>query len=304
MNMYLQTWKKQIKRNWHLYLFILPTLSYFIIFNYLPMYGLQIAFKNFYPSQGIFGSEWIGFEHFERFFNSPSFWTIIQNTITISLYELALFPLPILFALAINELRNGMFKKSVQIITYAPHFISVVVVAGIIVSLVHPTTGIINKGIVLLGGEPISFMTEPAWFKSIYVWSGTWQQLGWNSIIYIAALSAINPELHEAATIDGATRVQRIWNINLPGIMPTVIILLILSIGSFMSIGFEKVYLLQNQLNMDSSEVIQTYVYRSGLLQAQYSFSAAVGLFNSVINLLLLVTINSIARKVSQTSLW
>ncbi|MEK3883264.1 ABC transporter permease subunit [Paenibacillus sp. PL2-23] len=304
MNVYLQTWKKQIKRNWHLYLFILPTLAYFIIFNYLPMYGLQIAFKNFYPSQGIFGSEWIGFEHFDRFFNSPSFWTIIQNTISISLYELALFPLPILFALAINELRNGMFKKSVQIITYAPHFISVVVVAGIIVSLVHPTTGIINKGIVLLGGEPISFMTEPAWFKSIYVWSGTWQQLGWNSIIYIAALSAINPELHEAATIDGATRVQRIWNINLPGIMPTVIILLILSIGSFMSIGFEKVYLLQNQLNMDSSEVIQTYVYRSGLLQAQYSFSAAVGLFNSVINLLLLVSINSIARRVSQTSLW
>lgn len=179
-----------------------------------------------------------------------------------------------------------------------------VVVAGIIVSLVHPATGIVNKGIVLLGGEPISFMTEPAWFKSIYVWSGTWQQLGWNSIIYIAALSAINPELHEAATIDGATRVQRIWNINLPGIMPTVIILLILSIGNFMSIGFEKVYLLQNQLNMESSEVIQTYVYRSGLLQAQYSFSAAVGLFNSVINLILLVTINSIARKVSQTSLW
>ncbi|MFI2857748.1 ABC transporter permease [Paenibacillus sp. JSM ZJ436] len=304
MNSYIKIWKKQLKRNWHLYLFVLPTLIYFIVFNYLPMYGLQIAFKNFYPSQGILGSEWVGFDHFERFFNSPSFWTIIKNTLSISLYELILFPLPILFALAINELRNGTFKKSVQIITYAPHFISVVVVAGIIVSLVHPATGIVNKGIVLLGGEPISFMTEPAWFKSIYVWSGTWQQLGWNSIIYIAALSAINPELHEAATIDGATRVQRIWSINLPGIMPTVIILLILSIGNFMSIGFEKVYLLQNQLNMESSEVIQTYVYRSGLLQAQYSFSAAVGLFNSVINLILLVTINSIARKVSQTSLW
>ncbi|WP_281890690.1 sugar ABC transporter permease [Paenibacillus sp. YYML68] len=304
MSIYMQTWKKQIQRNWHLYLFILPTLIYFTIFNYLPMYGVQIAFKNFIPSKGITGSEWVGLEHFLRFFNSPSFWTIIQNTVLISLYELLLFPLPILFALAINELRNGMFKKSVQIITYAPHFISVVVVAGIIVSLSHPSTGILNKGIVLLGGEPISFMTEPEWFKSIYVWSGTWQQLGWNSIIYIAALSAINPELHEAATIDGATRMQRVWNINLPGIMPTVIILLILSIGSFMSIGFEKVYLLQNQLNMDSSEVIQTYVYRSGLLQAQYSFSAAVGLFNSVINLVLLVTINRIARKVSQTSLW
>ncbi|MFD0958034.1 ABC transporter permease [Paenibacillus chungangensis] len=300
----LSKFKKRILKNWHLYLFILPTLTYFIVFHYTPIYGVQIAFKNFNPAMGILGSPWAGLMHFERFFNSPMFEQIIFNTLLLSLYELALFPIPILFALSLNELSNGFFKKSVQMITYAPHFISVVVTVGMIVALLHPSTGIVNRLIELLGGERVHFLTEPGWFKSVFVLSGTWQQLGWNSIIYIAALSSINPELHEAATIDGATRLQRVFYINIPGIAPTIIILFILSIGSFMTIGFEKVYLLQNQLNQESSEVIQTYVYKSGLLQAQYSFSAAVGLFNSLINLTLLITVNTIAKRISGTSLW
>jgi putative aldouronate transport system permease protein len=295
---------KRYMANWQLYLFVFPALVYFLLFHYIPMYGVQIAFKNFIAFKGIWGSPWVGLAHLHRFVNSYYFWTLITNTLWINLYQLILFPIALLVALSLNELRNGSFKKWVQTITYAPHFISVIVMTGMIIAFLHPSTGIINKIILLFGGRPIAFMGEPGWFKSIYVLSGEWQNLGWGAIVYLAALSGIDPQLHDAARMDGATRIQRIRHINLPGILPTVMILLILNAGNLMSVGFEKLYLLQNPLNMESSDVIQTYVYRSGLLNAQYSFSAAISLFNSVISLILILIFNSIARKLSETSLW
>ncbi|TNJ66896.1 sugar ABC transporter permease [Paenibacillus hemerocallicola] len=296
---------RAILRHWQLYVLIAPVLVYFIVFHYMPMYGVQIAFKDFIATKGIWGSPWAGFKHFERFFDSYFFWRLLKNTLGISLYELAVgFPIPIVLALMINEVRHDKYKKFVQTVTYAPHFLSTVVLVGIVIMFLSPTSGIVNTIIKAFGGEPIFFMTRPEWFKTIYVLSGVWQQMGWSSIIYLAALAGIDPGLHEAAKVDGATRLQRIWHINLPGIMPTVVILLILNIGSLMGVGFEKVFLMQNSLNNESSDVISTYVYRSGLLGAQYSFAAAVGLFNSVVNLILLLTVNRIARAVNQASLW
>ncbi|MEK5059013.1 sugar ABC transporter permease [Paenibacillus sp. FSL H7-0326] len=291
--------------NWELYLLFLPVLAYFIIFHYIPMYGVQIAFKDFIANKGIMGSPWVGFEHFERFFDSFYFWRIIKNTLGIGIYELVVgFPIPIILALMIHELRTGKFRKFVQTVTYMPHFLSTIVMVGMIMMFLSPASGLINVVILLFGGEPISFMTEPGWFKSIYVWSGVWQTMGWSSIIYIAALAGIDPQLHEAARVDGASRLCRIWHINLPGIAPTIIVLLILNMGSILGVGFEKVFLMQNDLNMESSDVISTNVYRSGILGAQYSFSAAVGLFNSVVNFIMLLIVNRIARKVSSSSLW
>lgn len=294
-------------RNWELYVLISPVLAYFIIFEYIPMYGVQIAFKNFVATKGIWGSSWVGMRHFERFFDSYFFWRLITNTLGVSLYQLVVgFPVPIILALMINEIKQSriFFKKIVQTVTYAPHFLSTVVLVGIVVMFLAPETGMINKIIVLFGGQPISFITEPAWFKTIYVGSGVWQQMGWSSIIYLAALAGIDPHLHEAAKVDGATRMQRIWHVNLPGIMPTIVILLILNMGSIMGVGFEKVFLMQNDLNIESSEVISTYVYKSGIIQAQYSFSAAIGLFNSIINFALLILVNFAAKRMNQTSLW
>ncbi|AJY77759.1 sugar ABC transporter permease [Paenibacillus beijingensis] len=294
-----------LRRNWDLYVLISPVIVYFIIFHYFPIYGVQIAFKNYIATQGIWNSPWVGFKHFQRFFDSYYFWRLIRNTLGISLYELAVgFPVPILLALLINEVRQKFFRRFVQTVTYAPHFLSTVVLVGMVVMFLHPNNGILNELIKLFGGQPISFMTEPGWFKSVYVFSGVWQQMGWSSIIYLSALAGIDPHLHEAARIDGASRLKRIWHINLPGIMPTIVILLILNVGSIMGVGFEKVYLMQNSLNKESSEVISTYVYQTGLLGAQYSFSAAVGLFNSVINFILLVLVNRAAKMMKQTSLW
>ncbi|GAA4837865.1 ABC transporter permease subunit [Paenibacillus vulneris] len=296
---------KAIIRHWQLYLLITPVLVYFIVFHYFPMYGVQIAFKDFIATKGIGGSPWVGFKHFLRFFDSYFFWRLLKNTLGISLYELAVgFPVPIVLALLINEVRHSGFKRWVQTVTYAPHFLSTVVLVGLVIMFLSPTSGIVNTMIQAFGGEPISFMTKPEWFKTVYVLSGVWQQMGWSSIIYLAALAGIDPGLHEAAKVDGATRLQRIWHINLPGIMPTVVILLILNIGSLMGVGFEKVFLMQNSLNNESSDVISTYVYRSGLLGSQYSFAAAVGLFNSVVNFILLLTVNRIAKAVNQASLW
>ncbi|MDQ0914815.1 sugar ABC transporter permease [Paenibacillus sp. V4I5] len=298
---------KPYLRNWELYLLISPVLAYFIIFEYIPMYGVQIAFKNFVATKGIWGSSWVGMRHFERFFDSYFFWRLITNTLGVSLYQLVVgFPVPIILALMINEVKQSriFFKKIVQTVTYAPHFLSTVVLVGIVVMFLAPETGMINKLIVLFGGQPISFITEPAWFKTIYVGSGVWQQMGWSSIIYLAALAGIDPQLHEAAKVDGATRLQRIWHVNLPGIMPTIVILLILNMGSIMGVGFEKVFLMQNDLNLESSEVISTYVYKSGIIQAQYSFSAAIGLFNSIINFILFILVNFAAKRMNQTSLW
>ncbi|WP_084782403.1 ABC transporter permease [Bacillus niameyensis] len=284
---------------------IIPVIAYFVIFHYVPMYGIQIAFKDFIASKGITGSTWVGLKHFTRFFDSYFFWRLMKNTIGIGLYELLLgFPIPIILALMINEVRLKFFKKTVQTVTYAPHFLSTVVLVGMIIIFLSPDNGMINQLIRAFGGNEISFMTEPKWFKTVYVFSGIWQQMGWSSIIYLAALAGIDPQLHESATVDGANRLQRIWHVNIPGILPTIIILLILNTGSIVSVGFEKVFLMQNDLNLEASDVISTYVYRSGILGAQFSFAAAVGLFSTVINFILLITVNSLAKRVGQSSLW
>ena len=297
--------KKRIMRHWQLYIILLIPVVLVAIFSYGPMYGLQIAFKDYIPSYGIEGSKWVGFKHFINFINSHQFSRLIGNTITISLYSLiAGFPIPIILALALNECTSTKFKKAVQMITYAPHFISTVVMVGIILLILSPSSGIINQFIQLFGGKPIDFMAKPEWFKSIYVWSGVWQGMGYSSIIYIAALAGIDPTLHEAAIVDGASRWQRIWHVNIPGILPTVTILLIMNFGSIMSVGYEKILLMQNSLNMAKSDVISTFVYRMGLESAQYSFSAAVGLFNAVINFILLAIVNMVAKKLGETSLW
>jgi putative aldouronate transport system permease protein len=299
-----KTWKGIIK-NWELYLFIAPALLYFLIFCYGPMYGIQIAFKNFIPTKGITGSPWVGFDHFVRFFHSYYFWDLIWNTLSISLYSLAVgFPIPIILALAFNEIRNGYFKKLAQTVTYAPHFISMVVMAGMIITFLSPSTGIVTNIIEGLGFHSPEFLTDPRWFKTMYVFSDVWQSAGWGTIIYLAALSGVDPGLHEAAIIDGASRFQRVRHINIPTLVPTMTILLILSMGSLLGVGFEKILLLQNPLNMTASDVISTFVYRSGLVSAQYSFSTAIGLFNSVINAVLLIVVNQVVRRISDNSLW
>ncbi|MFD0694341.1 ABC transporter permease [Paenibacillus sp. GCM10027628] len=297
-------WKK-IVHNWELYLFIAPAFFYFLIFSYGPMYGIQIAFKNFIPTKGFMGSPWVGFDHFVRFFHSYYFWDLIWNTLSISLYSLVIgFPIPIILALAFNEVRNGFFKKMSQTVTYAPHFISMVVMAGMIITFLSPSTGIVTHMIQGLGFSAPDFLTDPKWFKTMYVFSEVWQSAGWGTIIYLAALSGVDPGLHEAAIIDGASRFQRVRHINIPTLVPTMTVLLILNMGSLFGVGFEKILLLQNPLNMGSSDVISTFVYRSGLVDAQYSFSTAIGLFNSVINAVLLVIVNQVVRRTSENSLW
>ena len=299
-----QNAKTKIQKNKQLYLFVLPAFLIILIFSYGPMYGVIIAFKDYMPSLGIFGSPWVGFKHFQRFFDSYYFWDLIKNTLGISLYSLALgFPLPIILALALNEIKDGPFKKLTQTVTYAPNFIAVVVMVGMVIAFLSPSTGVINHFLEAIGLERINFMTDPKWFKTIYVVSGVWQSTGWGSVIYLAALSGVDTQLHEAATIDGASRLQRVWYINLPTIMPTMVILLIMNCGSLMSIGFEKILLMQNPLNMESSNVIATFVYKQGLLEAQYSFAAAVGLFNSLINSILLLVVNYVSKKLSDSSL-
>ncbi len=298
---------KRIARHWQLYLVLLIPLVFLIIFSYGPMYGVQIAFRDFKVKQGIWGSKWVGWKHFENFLGTYSFNRLLINTLTLSTYSLvAGFPIPILLALMLNECGNLKYKKAVQMITYAPHFISTVVMCSIILLMITSgRNGLLNNIRAFFGAEErIDFITKPAFFPHIYVWSGIWQGMGYSSIIYIAALSGIDPSLHEAAVVDGASKLKRVWHIDLPGITPTITILLILNVGSLMSIGYEKVLLLQNDLNKQTSDIIATYVYRVGLEQAQYSFSAAVGLFNSVINTILLVTVNAITRKLGETSLF
>lgn len=297
--------RRRILNNWDIYLLLVPVLAYFIIFKYIPMYGVQIGFKDFIATKGITGSEWVGMKHFTRFFDSYYFWRLIKNTLGIGIYELAVaFPIPIILALMINEVRLNRFKKLVQNVTYAPHFLSTVVIVGMLFLFLNPQYGMVNNLLSVFGIKPISFMTEPGWFKTIYVLSHVWQQMGWSSIIYLAALAGVPPELHEAARMDGASRLQRIRHVNIPAIVPVIIILLILNVGNIISVGFEKVFLMQNALNMEASDVIATHVYKTGIMGAQYSYSTAVGLFNSVISFILLVVVNQISRKVSETSLW
>lgn len=297
--------KRNVYKSRYLYIMILPVLVYYIIFQYVPMYGVQIAFRDFNPFQGFWQSPWVGFKYFNQFFNSVYFFRLMRNTFAINLYDIIVgFPAPIILALMINEVKNDVFRRTVQTVVYLPHFISVVVLAGMIISFLSPRSGIVNLIIKSLGGKPIHFLAEPGWFWTIYVWSGIWQGAGWGSIVYLAALTGIDQTLYEAAIIDGATRWHRLVHITIPCIMPTIIIMLILRMGRMFSVGYEKVLLLYNPITYETADVISTYVYRRGIEGGEYSFSAAVGLFNSVINFVMLIIFNQISRKVSEISLW
>ena len=300
-------WRKarRVLGNWQLYLFLLPTVLYFLVFRYYPMYGLQIAFRNYKASKGIWGSPWVGLRNFERFFATADFWQLLENTLAISVGNLLLsFPVPIILALLLNQMPSKRFKKIVQTVIYAPHFISTVVMVGIIFLFFSPSSGIVNHLIVALGGQPIHFTAEAGMFRPLYIGSEIWQSAGWGSILYLAALASINPELHEAAVVDGANKLQRVWHIDIPGILPTVVVMFILNSGKVMAVGFEKAYLMQTSLNISASEIIATYVYKRGLLKSQVSFSAAVGMFESVVNLVLILSVNFISRKLSDSSLF
>ena len=295
---------RQMATHWQLLALILPTLLHFLIFKYWPMYGVLIAFKDFNAVEGILGSPWAGFKHFARFFGSFQFWTLLKNTLIVSVYSLiASFPMPIIVAIMLHHLSAKRFRRVVQTVIYAPTFISTVVLVGMLYVFFAPN-GLVNNLTTIFNGEPTQFMARPEWFRHLYVWSGVWQGTGFATIVYLAALSGVDPSLHEAAGLDGATKLQRIWHIDIPSLMPTITILLILAVGNVMNVGFEKALLMQTSLNKSTSQIIQTYVYEVGLVQAQYSFSAAVGLFNSVINLALLFAFNQLARRFSETSLW
>ena len=288
----------------HYYLMLLPAFVAVLLFSYFPIYGVQIAFKNYKGALGIAGSEWVGLKNFKDFFSAYNCWKLIFNTFAISIYSfLVSFPVPIIVALLLNEI-PGRYKRFIQTTLYAPHFISVVVMCGIIIAMLSPSTGPINTIIKMIGGEKTYFMADPNAFRHIYVWSGVWQGMGWSAVIYIASLSSVDSQLHEAAIIDGASKLQRIWHINLPTILPTIAIMFIMAAGSLASVGQEKVLLLQNDLNLKTSEIISTYVYKRGIVSNSYSFSSAIGLMNNVVNIIFLLTANFISRRVSDTSLF
>ncbi len=296
-----------VYKYWPYYMMLLPAIAYFVIFCYGPMYGVQIAFKDFKIKRGFGGSPWADplFKYFYQFFESYYAWNIVRNTLVLSIYGLvAGFPVPAILALSMDEMRRQRTKKVVQTITYAPNFISTVVICGMILSFTNQTTGIINNMIVALGGEPVAFMYKEGLFPHIYVWTGIWQSMGWSSVIYFAALSGIDPQLLEASTLDGASRWQKILHVKIPAILPIIVIQLILSAGSLLNVGYEKVYLLQNSLNLNTSEVISTYVYKRGMVDAQYSFSTAVGLAQSLVSFVMVFLVNAIAGRLSETSLW
>jgi putative aldouronate transport system permease protein len=296
---------KRISRAWQLYVLLAPAIIYILVFKYWPMYGVQIAFKNYNPADGFTDSPWVGLTHFIRFVNSYQFGQVVGNTLWIAILGLLVaFPIPIILALLVNQLQSERFKKFTQTVLYSPAFISTVVVVGIMFVLLSPRSGLVNNAIQLGGGEPIFFMGSAEWFRPIYVISDVWQNAGFSMIVYLAALAAIDPALHDAAKVDGASKLQRIRHIDLPGIMPVVTILFILAIGNLLNVGFEKALLMQTPLNLSSSEIIQTYVYHAGLQQAQFSYSAAIGLFNSLLNLALLLVFNTIARRANQATLW
>lgn len=300
------TWKR-ISRNWGLYLLLLPALVLLILFAYKPMYGVVIAFKNYKNSLGILGSPWANplFKNFQRFFNSYQCGATIRNTLRLSLYSLAVgFPIPIILALMINQITAMRFRRTFQTILYLPHFISTVVMVGLLLIWLSPSSGLVGAFYRLLGKDAPNVMTSASGFPSIYVWSDVWQHSGWDSIVFLAALSSIDPTLYEAATVDGATRWQKMRYIDLPLLMATACIMLILRAGNLMNVGFEKVFLMQNDLNMSTSEIIATYVYKMGLRNSQYAVSTAVNLFNNLINFGLLLLVNCITRKLGETSLW
>lgn len=303
----LRGWKKSFGRYWQLYILLIPVVANFVIFHYIPMTGIQIAFKDFMLNLGVWGSEWLGFDHFERFFSAYNFWPILGNTLILSLLSLAFsFPLSICLALMINEIRHKKLNSTLQTIFFAPHFVSTVVVVGMMQAFLSPQTGIVNLLLVKLGviEEAIYFTRLEEWFRPMYIISGIWQNVGWGSAIYISALSAIDQSMYEAADIDGASRWQQLWRITLPSIWPTIIIQLILKCGHIMSVGYEKVLLMQESTNLNVSEIISTFVYEKGIKSQQYDYATAIGLFNSVINLIVLLVVNRIAKKRSEVSLF
>lgn len=296
---------RSVRLTWQLYLMIALPFAFVIVFNYVPMYGIQIAFKNYKPTRGFSGSEWVGIQYISKFLTTSTSTRLIWNTLLINLYGMIFsFPLPIIFALALNYVKQPHYKKFVQTVTYAPHFISTVVIVGILKQMFGYSYGIFNFLIEALGGERVDFIGMSKWFRTMYIGSGIWQNIGWSSIIYLSALSGIDPQLHEAARIDGANIIGRMWHIDLPGILPTVVILLIMSFGSFMSVGFEKCYLMQYDTNLEVSETINTYVYKVGMGDANYSFATAIGLFQSLIGFVLIMLVNTISKKLTETSLW
>lgn len=300
----IKEFKKKFKKSVPLYLLLLPSFVLLVCFAYIPMYGLIIAFKNYTPSLGFWGSPWVGLGHFRQFFNSYQFTLTLRNTLNISLYSIAVgFPLPIALAILCNQIREQKFKKFFQVTTYLPHFISTMVMCGMILLFLSPSTGLMANFLGLLGIQMPNLLSNPSSFSGVYVWSDIWQHVGWDSIIYLAALSSIDPAYYEAADMDGASRWQKIVNIDIPLLIPTTMILLILRAGGILSIGFEKVLLLQNPLNLIGSEIISTYVYKIGMQSFQYSLSTAIGLFNTVVNLLILLTVNWISKRITKTSL-
>ncbi|BFT70360.1 MULTISPECIES: sugar ABC transporter permease [Paenibacillus] len=296
--------KRDFLLNKYLYLMMVPVLAYYIVFHYAPMYGALIAFKEYTPIKGILGSSWVGFQHFNDFFSSYYFWRILKNTVIISLYSLCFeFPAPIILAILINELTNKRFQRFVQTVTYMPYFISLIVIAGMIKDFTN-NGGLINNFLTHFGASDTAMLQKPEMFRTIYILSEIWQKIGWESIIYLAALMGIDQEQYEAAKMDGANKIKQIWHITLPGILPTIAIMFILRMGNLLNVGFEKIILLYNPSTYDTADVISSFVYRKGLIEFGWSYSSAVGLFNSVINLALLIAANKISKKVSQSSLW
>lgn len=307
---------KQAKKSWGrrlidnmrahpwLYIMILPAIAYFAVFHYAPMYGVIIAFQDYKPLKGIMGSKWVGFANFQTFIESPFIWRLIRNTLSINIGMLLFgFPLPIIFALLLNEVRSTAFRKVVQTITYMPHFVSSVVVCGLMVIFCR-SDGLLTSILAYFGMPKTNLLTIEGYFQPLYIGMNIWQELGWDSIIYFAALTSVDAALYEAARVDGAGRWRQMWHITLPGIAPTIVILLILRIGNLMSLGWDRIILMYNEMVMETADVISTYVYRTGLQQVQYSYATAVGLLNSIINVILLISTNAISRKISDNSLW
>ncbi len=296
---------KRMKHCWQLYVLALPTIICVLVFSYAPMYGAIIAFKDYKVNMGILGSPWAGLKYFNQFVNLPNFKTLLENTLKISIYSLFWgFPAPILLALMLNQVRSKHYKRFVQTVTYAPYFISTVVLVSMLSIFLTPSSGFINKIIENFGGQAITFMGVPKWFRTVYIASGVWQGAGWGAIIYLAALGGVDPTLYDAAMVDGASKMQRLIHIDFPCILPTIVIMFILNMGSLLNVGYEKAYLMQNSLNIPVSEIISTYVYKIGLINGNFSFSAAVGMFNSVINFALVISANYISRRLTENSLW
>jgi len=291
-------------RDWRLWLLLLPAVNYVFIFSYIPMYGVQIAFRDYKAKLGIWGSEWVGMKHFIRFFKFPNFKLYMENTLRLGVYGIMMFPVSVIFALMLNEVRNVKFKKAVQMISYMPYFLSTVVVCSMLLLFFDESKGVVNTVIEALGGERIDFLTVPEYFDDLYVLSNTWQVMGFGAIIYVAALSNVPQELIEAAKIDGASRLQVIWHVNIPTILPTIIIMLIFSCGGILSASHEKILLMQNSLNLSASQVISTYTYKIGIQGGQFSYATAIGLFNNLVNVALLIIVNKIAKKTSDISIW